>query len=200
MPQPTPKPATDAEWARNTEKRLLALEAPKTLRVGEWVLSVQEGHLLATKPGTAANLTEPVTVTQPIYHNTTEVIEQAWDLEHLGQALGIEGFAQMVSDVIATLGGINILNPISVLSGLATATVIVFQYTVGTVGEAFANFEKWLESIPLIGDIVRAVTGVVGGIFDLEKFFANLFNVIPVGSLTTAQPNLLAAFNFHAQP
>jgi len=194
--QPATKPSTDAEWARNTEQRLKALEAPKTLRVGEWVLSVQEGHLLATKPGTTANLTDPVTVTQPIYNNTTEVIEQAWDLEHLGQALGIEGFAQMVSDVLATLGGINILNPISVLSGLATATVIVFQYTVGTVGEAFANFEKWLESIPLIGDIVRAVTGVVGGIFDLEKFFANLFNVIPVGSLTTAQPNLLAAFNF----
>lgn len=196
MTQPTPRPSTDAEWARNTEKRLLALEAPKTLRVGEWVLSVQQGHLLATKPGVATNLTDPVTVTQPIYNNTTEVIEQKWDLEHLGQALGIEGFVQMVSDVIAVLGGINILNPISILSGLGTAAAIVVQYTVGTVGETIVNLEKWLESIPVIGDIVRAVTGVVGGIFDLEKFFANLFNVIPVGSLTTAQPNLLAAFNF----
>lgn len=196
MTTPVTRPATDAEWARNTEQRLKALEAPKTLRVGEWVLSVQQGHLLATKPGTAANLTDPVTVTQPIYHNTTEVIEQKWDLAHLGQALGIEGFAQMVSDVIAALSSINLLNPLSILTGMGTATAIVVKYLIGGTAEAIVTFEKWVESIPVIGDIVRAVTGAVGGLFDLEKFFANLFNVIPVGSLTAAQPNLLAAFNF----
>jgi len=44
------KPAkTDAEWARNTEKRLNSVENPTSMRVGEWVLSTdaQTGNLIA---------------------------------------------------------------------------------------------------------------------------------------------------------
>lgn len=41
----------DAEWARDTEKRLRQLESRDTMRVGPWVLSSRDGDLIATKPG-----------------------------------------------------------------------------------------------------------------------------------------------------
>lgn len=195
----SPQPQTDAQWAKNTEKRLKALEAPSSLRIGEWVVAVDGDSLVATKPGSSANLTDPVTTVQPIYKTETinNTIEQKWDLAHLGEALGVENFVQMVEDVIAALSSINLLNPLSILTGMGTATAIIVKYLIGSTVDAAVTFEKWVESIPVIGDIVRAITGVVGGtIFEIEKFFANLFNVIPVGSLTAAQPNLLAAFNF----
>ncbi len=49
----TPKvkpPKNDQEWARNTEKRLVAAENPSSMRVGEWVLSTSAdtGNLIAS--------------------------------------------------------------------------------------------------------------------------------------------------------
>ena len=51
MPTPGRNPQTDAEWARGTEQRLRALEQGQSTRVGEWVISSQDGELVATKPG-----------------------------------------------------------------------------------------------------------------------------------------------------
>lgn len=64
----TKPPKDDAEWARNTEKRLNAAENPTAVRVGEWVLSTdpETGNLigshvdggskiLATKPAASEN-------------------------------------------------------------------------------------------------------------------------------------------------
>ena len=42
---------TDGEWAREVERRLSAIE--KTKRIGSWVLSEQDGEIVATKPGRA---------------------------------------------------------------------------------------------------------------------------------------------------
>jgi len=44
-------PRSDAEWARETERRLRALERARTARAGEYVLSSRDGRLVATKPG-----------------------------------------------------------------------------------------------------------------------------------------------------
>ena len=42
-------PRNDAEWARGVEKRLKALESPRTVRLGNWVVSVSDisGSLVA---------------------------------------------------------------------------------------------------------------------------------------------------------
>lgn len=42
-------PRNDAEWARRVEKRLKALESPRTVRLGNWVVSVSDisGSLVA---------------------------------------------------------------------------------------------------------------------------------------------------------
>lgn len=42
-------PHTDAEWARSVEQRLARLEAPRTIRMGPWVISVSpvSGDLIA---------------------------------------------------------------------------------------------------------------------------------------------------------
>lgn len=49
LPRP---PSTDAEWARETERRLRALEQRSTFRAGPWVISSNpDDELIATKPG-----------------------------------------------------------------------------------------------------------------------------------------------------
>lgn len=48
---PGTPPAGDAEWARDTEKRIRQLESPNTMRIGPWVISSRDGDLIATKPG-----------------------------------------------------------------------------------------------------------------------------------------------------
>ena len=66
MTTPGQPPQTDAEWARNVERRLRQLESPNTARVGPWVLSAPDGDLIATKPGElieiGAQPEEPTTV------------------------------------------------------------------------------------------------------------------------------------------
>ena len=42
-------PKNDAEWARQVDRRLKALESPRTIRIGNWVVSVSDisGSLVA---------------------------------------------------------------------------------------------------------------------------------------------------------
>lgn len=42
-------PRNDAEWARRVERRLKALEAPRSVRLGNWLVSVSDisGSLVA---------------------------------------------------------------------------------------------------------------------------------------------------------
>lgn len=54
--QPLRPPQSDAEWARNTEKRLRSLESSQSLRVGEWVITPQGDDLIASKPGQTLNV------------------------------------------------------------------------------------------------------------------------------------------------
>ncbi|MGW5514241.1 hypothetical protein [Nocardia africana] len=47
--EPVRQPKTDAEWARDTSRRLDSVENPTSQRVGEWVFSTSaEGHLIAS--------------------------------------------------------------------------------------------------------------------------------------------------------
>jgi len=48
---------TDAQWAREIDRRVSRLEQPNTLRIGEWVLSVRDGDVWLTTAGRAINLT-----------------------------------------------------------------------------------------------------------------------------------------------
>ncbi len=57
----------------------------------------------------------------------------------------------------------------------------------------------FLSDHPILEQIVSAITGTIGGgLVAIEKFFGNLFNVIPVGAITAEQPNLLPAGAFPA--
>ena len=56
-------PKTDAEWSHNTERRLRELENSNTARVGEWVISSQDGALTASKPGETVDIGQVPDVT-----------------------------------------------------------------------------------------------------------------------------------------
>lgn len=47
-------PKTGAEWVREVERRLKALETSGTVRVGGWVFNEVDGEIVATKPGRSA--------------------------------------------------------------------------------------------------------------------------------------------------
>lgn len=49
-------PRTDAEWARDIQKRVAALENPSAARVGEWVITSRSGELIAARDGEVVNL------------------------------------------------------------------------------------------------------------------------------------------------
>lgn len=52
-----PKPTTDAEWARDVERRLAALERSQTVRVGAWSLSEdRDGRLVGVNSRTGARV------------------------------------------------------------------------------------------------------------------------------------------------
>jgi hypothetical protein len=45
-------PRTDAEWAREMQRRISSLESATSVRIGPWVLSVgDDGGLIATSEG-----------------------------------------------------------------------------------------------------------------------------------------------------
>jgi hypothetical protein len=47
--EPINQPVNDAEWARDTNRRLESLENPTSQRVGKWVISTSdEGHLIVS--------------------------------------------------------------------------------------------------------------------------------------------------------
>jgi hypothetical protein len=41
-------PRTDPEWARDIQRRVEALEDSVSVRIGDWVLNVRDGDLVAT--------------------------------------------------------------------------------------------------------------------------------------------------------
>lgn len=49
-------PRTDVEWARDIQRRLEALEDSTSVRIGDWVLNVKDGDLIATTIGTTVVL------------------------------------------------------------------------------------------------------------------------------------------------
>lgn len=52
-------PRTDAEWAREMQRRIASLESATSVRIGPWVLSVgEDGQLIATTAGKKVVLTE----------------------------------------------------------------------------------------------------------------------------------------------
>ena len=109
-----------------------------------------------------------------------------------------QAIIQMWADVRSVLSAVDMSNPMSILGGLGKSAAIIVQALTGIAAEDAAIVEKWLESLPLVGDLVKAITGATGGLIDIEKFFANLFNVIPIGSISAEQPNLLGYYNFPA--
>ena len=57
-------PRTDPEWARDLQRRVEALEDSTSVRIGNWVLNVKDGNLVAsTMSGVTVVLAEsPTTI------------------------------------------------------------------------------------------------------------------------------------------
>ena len=65
-------PRNDAEWARRVERRLKALESPRSVRLGNWVVSVSDisGSLVADHiPTGRRNILEDA---EPVYRTETK--------------------------------------------------------------------------------------------------------------------------------
>ena len=55
-------PRTDPEWARDIQRRVEALEDSTSVRIGDWVLNVKDGNLVAsTMSGVTVVLAESPT-------------------------------------------------------------------------------------------------------------------------------------------
>lgn len=122
-------PATNAQWARDIEHRLQKMESPLTARIGDWVLSTQNGALVATAPDRAmAVLSDPLT-----------------SLGDLSQ--------EFVSAKYVTQREINL--------------------AIGNQNGPLTQLQQFIQNIPIVGDLVQTLTGVVGG--TLESLATNPF-------------------------
>lgn len=95
---------TDAEWARDTNRRLAALENPDAARVGEWVISSKNGQLVATKQGdqiiignsevTATEFTDAI---RGVHRDVEKVDEKATDAQETADnATPLDQFSKLL--------------------------------------------------------------------------------------------------------
>ena len=118
-------PQTDAEWARQTEQRLRALEAKSTVRIGEWVITASDdGNLVAVKPG-AANLDVGQTPTEAVVADLTR------------------GYVSESAVTNALTG-----SPSGGMASVATTTVARDDKTQGILNTAVSGLRGWVVPLP----------------------------------------------------
>jgi len=112
-------------------------------------------------------------------------------------ANNLDGFSEDVQTLFNFAGMFNMIE--GFFGALAQGSVGIAMNLLGAAVGGTEFFLNIFAGIPIVGDIVRAITGIIdGGYRELSMFFANLFNVVPVGSLTNNQPNLLRDSAFGA--
>lgn len=105
-------------------------------------------------------------------------------------ANNLDGFSEDVQTLFNFAGMFNMIE--GFFGALAQGSVGVAMNLLGAAVGGTEFFLSIFAGIPVVGDIVRAITGIVdGGYRELSMFFANLFNVVPVGAISNNQPNLL---------
>lgn len=132
-------------------------------------------------------------------------------LDELGKLVGFD-FTQFLTDLHQVFENLKLLfgelnpldsdfNPIAAIGTffrLAEEALITLPMDI--IEGLPLMLAGFLSDHPILEQIVSAITGTLGGgLVAIEKFFSNLFNVIPVGALTAEQPNLLAAGAFPAE-
>lgn len=87
------RPDTDAQWARDVEHRLAALEGQRTaVRIGGWVISEQGGELVAT---TTAGVSAPVSAFNIDALESTLADGSEWARIVEQRLAGLEGLAAL---------------------------------------------------------------------------------------------------------
>lgn len=123
-------------------------------------------------------------------------------VEALGDLIGFD-FTQFLTDAHQVLQNLKLLfgelnplgedfNPVgAVMTFVELMKELLITLPMDIIEGLPMMLAGFLSDRPILTQIVSAITGFVGGgLIDIEKFFANIFNVIPIGALTTAQPNL----------
>ena len=124
-------------------------------------------------------------------------------LEELGKLVGFD-FTQFLTDLHQAFENLKLLfgelnpldsdfNPIAAIGTFfRLAEEALITLPMDLIEGLPLMLAGFLSDHPILEQIVSAITGSLGGgLVAIEKFFANLFNVIPVGAITGEQPNLL---------
>lgn len=132
-------------------------------------------------------------------------------LEEFGKLIGFD-FTQFLTDMHQVIENLKLLfgelNPLSgefnPIAAIGTFIELLKESLITLPMDIIEGLPimlaGFLSDHPILNQIVSAITGVLGGgLIEIEKFFANLFNVIPVGAITGEQPNLLTAGAFPAE-
>lgn len=187
-------------WFGSFEDLLMAIQnfviglicSPQSLIGGPFALiwSVVTSCLGAFDPTIVGRLANPVLdVLAPWLEALASFIN--WGANLLESIAGnLDGFSTDVQTLFNFAGMFN-----SIEGFFSTLAEGAIGGAMGLLGAAVGGTEFFLNifaGIPIIGDIVKAITGILdGGYRELSMFFGNLFNVIPVGAISKAQPNLL---------
>jgi hypothetical protein len=177
-------PRTDAEWARNTERRLRLLESPRSLRIGPWVIGTVDGRLVASKAGdeqlevgqaapeptlvdlsrgyvlNEERVTEAVTGEPGPLDRIGDYLTEKWnELVNAGTSAGTAntGLQATIDNIFrAVFGGTSTGNPLeSVLTSLQKGWAEFWDGLNGTTGTA----SKLPSDVRVAGAAVRSTAG-----------------------------------------
>lgn len=191
-------PRTNAEWARDVNARLRALEQPATSRIGNWVLSSRGGHLVA-RSGDGAEV-----VIAPPEAQIAEVIEQTrvvgagggdgvelspdlaerivavvsdWIVRLVAQYAGVDLVAarDAVSALVAAVKSGNMNAVITAMRDLAGEIIVAIR---SVFGVDLSGLFKAVETIHGIADAIVGIPGAA--LAQVQRVFANLRSFLGV--------------------
>ena len=182
------RPRTDAEWAREIQARIAALEASGSIRVGDWVLNNKDGHLIATAPGSKVVLSDPA-------------------LSALGEGgTAIADLSQSnLIDLIQQLTGLDLSSPEAFFTSLLDLIVSghgpqhIFEAIQHLLGDGIDGVLEilakalgfpWHQGMTL-GELAAWIAHHVFGFID-----PNRLPIIPVSHIGDTTPNLLSNPSF----
>lgn len=203
---------TDAQWARDTSQQLTQVQQAQTARIGNWTLSDQGGDLVATKMGaTPLSLTTNDGTAVAAAASTTTTVASADGTTTPVDTTFLGNLEQFFADLNFTSSSFNpaaaaelfvtqILNPTGLLADVSS---LVSALTGSTGG--LSSLTSWSNLIPLLSNTVseggQLLESIIPNI-NAGKLFgtieADLFGVVPAGTLSTVAPEQLKNPTFTA--
>lgn len=186
-------PRTDAEWAREIQRRVEALESSTSVRVGDWVLNARGKDLIATSPGNKVVLSDPALSPVTVNNSGVAPVGPSNLIELIQQLTGLDlsGPQEFFSSLLALIfdgGGIDLSSP----QGLVDSILDLLGIGDGNILTLIAQLLGYPSPQTVdFGDLAAWIAEQVFGFITPDRL-----PIIPVSHIGDTDVNLLSNPSF----